>query len=74
MASRASPQQEGPFLGGKHTKKGHRTRTVQMMVVRSWKCPVLPAAPMDQDPRDIHTNRKCHLRKQVRMEIIQAYP
>ena len=74
MASRASPLQEGPFLAGKYTKKGHRTRTVQMRVVRSWTCLVLPAAPMDQGLRDIHTDRKYHLKKQVRMQIIQAYP
>ena len=74
MASRARLQREGLFLGGKYTKKGHRTRTVQMRAVRSWRCLVLPAAPMDQGPRDIHTDRKCRLTKLVRMEIIQAYP
>ena len=72
IASRGSLQEGDHFLGGRYTKKGRKTRIVRMMAVQSWRCPVPPAAPMDQDLRDPRTDRKCRLRTQGRTEITWA--
>lgn len=73
IASRGNLREGGHFLGGSYTRKSHKTCIVQMMVDQSWRCPVPPAAPMGQDLRDTHTDRKCRRRIRAMMEIIWAY-
>lgn len=63
MASRASLQEEGPFLDGKYTKKGRKSHIAHAMKADlSWKCPVPPAAPMVLGPHDTRTDLKSRLR------------